>query len=154
MTQAKAHLQSHSAQLKTATQQTVAQVKTTAHESLQSATSTAHLKSIETREALRQGINQFLSPVDLKALSDTAVRVIDEWGKEGVFKGNTFEFRRSEGGDISIHTQDGRTVFVNGDLTTHDPATIAHLAELPRRLEVAQRFHPSPMPTHSTQMAR
>jgi chaperonin cofactor prefoldin len=129
----------------------VEQVKAFTH----TVASAAHLKTVEIREGARQSINNVLSPVDSAAVTAVAKRVIEEWGKNGEFRGNTFNFRRSESGDISIHNKAGEAVFVNGAVTDKaDAQTVAHLSQLPRRMEVAQNFNPTPAPTMRQEFAR
>jgi chaperonin cofactor prefoldin len=131
--------------------QGVEQVKAFTH----NVASAAHLKSVELREGARHSINNVLSPVDSAKVSAVAERVIEEWGKNGEFKGKTFDFRRSQSGDISIHNKAGEAVFVNGAVTDKaDAQTVAHLSQLPRRMEVAQNFNPTVNPTMRQEFAR
>jgi hypothetical protein len=138
-----------------AAQETVGNVKSAAHDRVERVKTATQLKTIEVRESARHRINEVLSPVDNAALSATANRVISEWGKDGKFEGNTFDFRRSQSGDVSIHTKDGAAVFANGAITDKaSPQTIAHLSQLPRRMEVAQNYTPTQTPSVKQAFAR
>jgi hypothetical protein len=155
VTQAKATVGQKATQVKTAAQNTVGNVKTAAQEKVERVKTTTQLKTIEVRETARHRINDVLSPVDSAALTATANRVISEWGKDGKFEGNTFNFQRSQSGDVSIHTKDGAAVFANGVVTDKaSPQTIAHLSQLPRRMGVVENHTPTPTPTFKKEFAR
>ncbi len=155
VTQAKATVKQKTTQLKTAAQTTVGNIKTAAQDKVESVKTAAQLKTIEVRETARHRISDVLSPVDSAALTATANRVISEWGKDGKFEGNTFNFQRSQSGDVSIHTKDGAAVFVNGVVTDKaSPQTIAHLSQLPRRMGVVENHAPTQAPSVKQAFAR
>lgn len=155
VTQAKATVGQKATQVKKAAQNTVGNVKTAAQEKVERVKTATQLKSIEVRETARHRINDVLSPVDSAALTATANRVISEWGKDGKFEGNTFNFQRSQSGDVSIHTKDGAAVFANGVVTDKaTPQTIAHLSQLPRRMGVVENHAPTQAPSVKQAFAR
>lgn len=131
-------------QVKAAAQTTVGDVKTA-----------VHVKTIEAKEAVRTKVNDALSPVDSAALTKAADQMINQWGHAGKFEGNTFDFQRSSAGEISIHTKDGTPVFAKGTVTPQANAkTIAHLSEIPRRVELAQNHNPTVQQTAKPALAR
>jgi hypothetical protein len=155
VTQAKATVEQKATQIKTAAQNTVGNVKTAAQDKVERVKTATQLKTIEVRETARHRINDVLSPVDSAALTATANRVISEWGKDGKFEGNTFNFQRSQSGDVSIHTKDGAAVFANGVVTDKaSPQTIAHLSQLPRRMGVVENHTPTQTPSMKREFAR
>jgi predicted nucleic acid-binding Zn-ribbon protein len=155
VTQAKATVEQKATQVKIAAQTTVGNVKTAVQDKVESVKTAAQLKTIEVRETARHRISEVLSPVDSAALTATANRVISEWGKDGKFEGNAFNFQRSQSGDVSIHTKDGAAVFVNGVVTDKaSPQTIAHLSQLPRRMGVVENHAPTQAPSVKQAFAR
>ena len=99
----------------------------------------AAVKSVEVKEAVIDKVGKVFAPVDTQALSKAAGAMINIWGKDGKFEGETFDFKRSESGDINIATKDGNTVFANGKVTENADATVkAHLNQIPHRLEVVK----------------
>jgi hypothetical protein len=112
----------------------------------------SQVKTIEVKEAVRSKVNDLLSPVDSTALTKAADRMINQWGHAGKYEGNTFNFQRSSSGDISIQTKDGTPVFAKGTVTDQaDAKTIAHLSQIPRRLEVVQNHTSTPEKTAKQQ---
>jgi hypothetical protein len=112
----------------------------------------AQVKTIEVKEAMRSKVNDLLSPVDPAALTKAADRMINQWGHAGKYEGDTFNFQRSSSGDISIQTKDGTSVFAKGTVTDQaDAKTIAHLSQIPRRLEVVQNHTSTPEKTAKQQ---
>ena len=155
VTRVRAVLQEKGTQVQSAAQQTVTQAKAVAQAKATQFASSAELKAIAVRESVRHRLNDALSPVNTAALTATAHKVIDGWGKDGRFEGNTFDFRRSEQGEISIHTKDGKPVFQNGVVSkTADAKTIAHLAKLPSRLEATQKYQAVQANTPKREFAR
>lgn len=134
--------------------QKVEQFKAVAQNAVGDVKMAAQVKTIEVKESVRAKVNDFLSPVDSAALTKAADHMINQWGHAGRFEGNTFDFQRSSGGEISIHTKDGIPVFEKGTLTNQaDAKTVAHLAQIPRRVELVQNRAPLPEKTAAKQQA-
>jgi hypothetical protein len=126
----------------------VNQVKGMAQTAVGDVKTAVRVKTIEAKEAVRTKVNDALSPVDSAALTKAADRMINQWGHAGKFEGETFNFQRSSAGEISINTKDGTPVFAKGTVTPNASAkTIAHLSEIPRRVELAQNHKPTPEQT-------
>jgi hypothetical protein len=135
-------------------QQKAEQLKDVAQKAVGDVKMAAQVKTIEVKQSVREKVNDFLSPVDSAALTKAADRMINQWGHAGRFEGNTFDFQRSSAGEISIHTKNGIPVFEKGTLTNQaDAKTVAHLAQIPRRVELVQNRAPAPEKTAAKQQA-
>ena len=129
-------------------QQKAQQVKAVAQKAVGDVKMAAHVKVIEVKESVRTKVNDMLSPVDSAALTKAADRIINHWGHAGRFEGDTFDYQRSSAGEISILAKDGTPVFAKGSVTPDATAKmIAHLSQIPRRVELAQNHVSMPEQT-------
>lgn len=141
-------IQQKAQHFKDVAQKAVGDVKFAAQKGVSDVKLAAHVKTIQVKESVRGKVNDILSPVDSAALTKAADQMINKWGNAGRFEGNTFDFQRSGAGEISIHTKDGTPVFAKGTLTNQaDAKTIAHLSQIPRRVELAKNLTPTPQTT-------